>query len=58
MTETEKRMHRVCFTGHRPEKLTRHEKSITKDLENEIRQAVADTIAACQSAGCNGRCSL
>lgn len=42
MTETEKRMHRVCFTGHRPEKLTRHEKSITKDLEIEIRQAVAD----------------
>ena len=42
MTETEKRMHRVCFTGHRPEKLTRHEKSITKDLEKEIRQAVAD----------------
>ena len=42
MPETEKRMHRVCFTGHRPEKLTRHEKSITKDLEKEIRQAVAD----------------
>lgn len=42
MTETEKRLHRVCFTGHRPEKLTRHEKSITKGLENEIRQAVAD----------------
>lgn len=42
MTESEKRMHRVCFTGHRPEKLTRHEKSITKDLEKEIRQAVAD----------------
>ena len=42
MTETEKRMHRVCFTGHRPEKLTRHEKAIKKDLEKEIRQAVAD----------------
>ena len=42
MTETEKRMHWVCFTGHRPEKLTRYEKSITKDLEKEIRQAVAD----------------
>ena len=42
MTETEKRMHRVCFTGHRPEKLTRHEKSIMKDLEKEIRKAVAD----------------
>ena len=42
MTETEKRMHRVCFTGHRPEKLTQHVKSITKDLEKEIRQATAD----------------
>ena len=42
MTETEKRMHWVCFTGHRPEKLTRHKKSITKDLEKEIHQAVAD----------------
>ena len=30
MTETEKRMHRVCFTGHRPEKLTRHEKPSRK----------------------------
>ena len=42
MTETEKRMHRVCFTGHRPEKLTRQEKAIKNDLEKEIRQAVAD----------------
>ena len=42
MTETEKRMHRVCFTGHRREQLTRYEKSITKDLEKELRQAVAD----------------
>lgn len=42
MTETEKRTHRVCFTGHRPEKLTRSEKSIKRDLEKEIRQAVAD----------------
>lgn len=42
MTESEKRMHRVCFTGHRPEKLTRDEKSVMKDLEKEIRKAVAD----------------
>ena len=42
MTETEKRAHRVCFTGHRPEKLTRSEKAVRKDLEKEIRQAVAD----------------
>ena len=42
MTETEKRMHRVCFTGHRPEKLTRSDRATKKDLEKEIRQAVAD----------------
>lgn len=42
MTEFEKRIHRVCFTGHRPEKLTRSEVAIRKDLEIEIYQAVAD----------------
>ena len=42
MTETEERSRRVCFTGHRPEKLTRPEKAIRKDLEIQIRQAVAD----------------
>lgn len=42
MTETEKRKHRVCFTGHRPEKLSRCEKNIKADLEKEIRQAIAD----------------
>ena len=42
MTEAEKRTHRVCFTGHRPEKLTRGEWLIKKDLEKEIRQAIAD----------------
>ena len=33
MTDAEKRKHRVCFTGHRPEKLTRHECQVIKDLE-------------------------
>lgn len=42
MTENEKRMNRVCFTGHRPEKLTRDEKSVMKDLEEEIRKAVSE----------------
>ena len=42
MTEAEKRMHRVCFTGHRSEKLTRPDRAIKKDLEKGIRQAVAD----------------
>lgn len=42
MTEIEKRMHRVCFTGHRPEKLSRDERIIKKDLENQIYRAIAD----------------
>ena len=42
MTEAEKRTHRVCFTGHRPEKLTRFERLIKRDLEKQIRQAIAD----------------
>ena len=42
MTETEKRKFRVCFTGHRPEKLKRSEGDVKKDLEREIRRAVAD----------------
>ena len=35
-------MHRISFTGHRPEKLTRPDRAIKKDLEKELRQAVAD----------------
>ena len=42
LSEEEKRAHRVCFTGHRPEKLNRREKEIKKDLEKEIRQAMSD----------------
>lgn len=42
MTEVEKRMHRCCFTGHRPEKLTRSEEAIKTDLEKAIRQAIAE----------------
>ena len=42
MTEAEKRTHRVCFTGHRPEKLIRSERNIREDLEQQIRQAIAD----------------
>lgn len=42
MTESGKRTRRACFTGHRPEKLTRPETVIKKDLEILIRQAVAD----------------
>lgn len=39
-TEAEKRIHRACFTGHRPEKLQQTEKEICKGLEREIRKAI------------------
>ncbi len=42
MTETERQLHSVCFTGHRPEKLNRREDEIKADLEKEIRQTIAD----------------
>lgn len=42
MNEIEKSTRRACFTGHRPEKLTRSETVIRKDLEIQIRQAIAD----------------
>lgn len=42
MTEEIKRLRRVCFTGHRPEKLNRSEKSVLGGLETAIRQAIAD----------------
>lgn len=42
MTEQEKRLHRCCFTGHRPEKLRRSEKAICAELEREIRKAISD----------------
>ena len=40
--EAELRLHRCCFTGHRPEKLTRPEAEIEKDLEVAILQAIDD----------------
>ncbi len=44
MSEKEKRRHRCCFTGHRPEKLTRSEHDIKADLRHEISQALQDGI--------------
>ena len=41
-SEAELRLHRCCFTGHRPEKLTRSEANIKKDLEAAILQAIND----------------
>ena len=40
MREEEKRKRRCCFTGHRPQKLTRPEAAIKKDLETAILKAI------------------
>lgn len=40
--EPELRMRRVCFTGHRPEKLNKSEAEIVASLEREIRAAITD----------------
>lgn len=42
MTQIERRSRRVCFTGHRPEKLSRSQWVIKEELETQIRQAAAD----------------
>ena len=42
MSEEEKRMHRCCFTGHRPEKLVKSEIEIKAALREEIKQAIQD----------------
>ena len=42
MTEAEKRIHRCCFTGHRPEKMAMTENQAVKELEIAIRQAIDD----------------
>ena len=40
--EEEKRKHRCCFTGHRPEKLNASECDVKHWLEEQIDQAIAD----------------
>jgi len=42
MTEAEKRKHRLCFTGHRPEKLHSDEAAVCAVLEGSIDAAIAD----------------
>lgn len=42
LSEEEKRKHRCCFTGHRPEKLIRSEIEIKVALREEIKQAIQD----------------
>lgn len=41
-TESEKRLRRCCFTGHRPDKLQRAESEIRADLEVQIRNTFND----------------
>ncbi len=41
-TESEKRLRRCCFTGHRPEKLQRTESEVCAALEAEIKNAIED----------------
>ena len=41
-SEIELRMHRCCFTGHRPEKLHAPESVILTALEKQIRAAITD----------------
>ena len=42
MSEEEKRLHRCCFTGHRPEKISSTEEEVKAWLEKQIDQAIAD----------------
>ena len=41
MTEEEKRLHRCCFSGHRPEKLDESEENVKKWLSEQIDSAIA-----------------
>ena len=42
MTEAERRAHRCCFTGHRPEKMKMDERAVCAALERAIDGAIAD----------------
>lgn len=42
MSEEEKRAHRCCFTGHRPEKLHADESAVCAALDRAIDEAIAD----------------
>ncbi len=42
MSAESNRTHRICFTGHRPEKISRNERNIISDLEKEILQDIND----------------
>ena len=40
--EEEKRLHRCCFSGHRPEKLSEPKEEVKQWLSDQIDQAIAD----------------
>ena len=42
LSEAEKRLHRCCFTGHRPEKLAASPEEVKAWLEAQIDKAIAD----------------
>ncbi|MCI9626877.1 MAG: DUF1273 domain-containing protein [Clostridia bacterium] len=42
MSEKELRLHRCCFTGHRPEKLNISERKVKALLKSAIEQAIKD----------------
>jgi uncharacterized phage-like protein YoqJ len=42
MSEAEKRKYRLCFTGHRPEKLHSNETAVCTVLSNAIDAAISD----------------
>ena len=42
MPENELRLHRCCFTGHRPEKLRFSESEICSLLDEEIKNAIEE----------------
>lgn len=44
-TESELRLHRACFTGHRPHKLHQPESVVIAALESKIREAIDDGFA-------------
>ena len=54
MSESEKRLHRCCFTGHRPEKLRITESELERRLEREIQKAVGSGFTTFISGGAKG----
>ena len=54
ITEKEKRIHRCCFTGHRPEKLNRPEREIKLELKKEICRALEDNFTVLISGMARG----